>query len=156
MPQFIEFKIVSTRLMAMSADERHAYLNKIRTDAETQDRSGVYVYKEAWNPFPAWLQDVIRAMASMNNSKARYDDENSVFRVKIAGERYEFDTFYKEFQKGLESVVAADPEHQKWSSENIVHLTASPDDELAAMNDLELYQRNSSAMPPSRTPQAGA
>lgn len=156
MPQFIEFKIVSTKLMAMSANERHAYLNKIRTDAEAQDRSGVYVYKEAWNPFPGWLQDVIRMMATANKSKARYDDENSMFRIKIAGERYEFDTFYGEFQKMLSTAVAADPENQKWSSENIVHLTASPDDELAAMNDLELYQRNSSAMPPSRTPQAGA
>lgn len=161
--QFIEVKIKNTRFekmgdgdIARQMKERTAALNQRAEEVMAQERAGIYKYQGDWNPFPAWLQDLIRAMATESRSKARYDDENSIFRIKIDGDRYEYDQFYAKFSKRFSEAVLADPENIKWSAENEVRVTSSADDENAAMNDLELYQRNSAALPPSRAPQPGA
>lgn len=157
--QYIEFKIVNTKLMQMGGgdpvkqmEERTAYLDKIRRDAEERDKSGAYQYQSSWNPFPEFVRNIIKTMAAEKNAKCRYDDENMVFRVKINGDRLEFDEFYDDFNKRFAAARDADAENQKWSSENIVHATSSPDDEVAAMSDLETYQRGA-ALPASRKTQ---
>ncbi len=147
--QFIEFKIVNTKLMVMSDAERTAYLDKIRADAIEQEKSGGYQYKANWNPFPKFIRDIIKSMADENHSKARYDDENDIYRIKIQGERQEYDDFYDEFQKQFLTAKDLTDESKKWASENIVHLTATAEDENVAMTDLEMYQRGA-AVPPSR------
>lgn len=159
--QYIEFKIVNTKLMAMGGgdpvkqmEERTAYLDKIRAEAIEKEKSGGYQYQAEWNPFPKFVREIIKAMAEANHTKAKYDDENDIFRIKIQGERYEYDEFYDEFQKRFSEAKDLTEENSKWSAENIVHVTSTPDDENAAMFDLETYQRGAS-LPPSRMPKKG-
>lgn len=158
MSQFMEFKITNTKFMKMgggdpikATEERSKALDEIRKKAE----SAVYEYKPSWNPFPEWLRTLIQEMAADAKSRARFDDENSVYKIKIGGERSDYDDFYDAFSKRFMKVLNDDPAAQTWSADNIVHLTSTPDDELTAMNDLELYQRNAAAVPPGRTTSEG-
>ncbi len=154
--QYVEFKITNTKLMQMGGgdpvkqmEERTAYLDKIRADAEARDKAGSYEYKSDWNPFPAWVREIIKGLAIRRSSKARFDDENNVYKVRIGGGRDEYDEFYNEFELLFNTERNAKPENLEWSNENIVHITATADDEVAAMNDLETHQRNA-ALPVSR------
>ncbi len=151
--QYIEFKIVNTKLMNMSDTERGAYLDKIRADAIEQEKSGGYQYKANWNPFPKFIRDIIKKIAEEKSTKASYDDENSVFKVRIPGERFDFDDFFDEFEKRyleeFNKVKDATPENTKWSAENYIHTTATADNENEAMRDLETYQRGA-ALPPTK------
>ncbi len=155
--QYVELKVVSKKFINMGGgdpqkqiEERAAALEQIRKDAEARERSGQYAYQASWNPFPKWVHDVIKTVAGVHKTKARFDDENSVIKVKIEGGRQEYDEFYEKFQKAYATAAGSAPENQAWFEENHVHMTSTPDDELGAMNDLELYQRNAAALPPSR------
>ena len=156
MPQFIEIQVSNERFARMGGgdpikqrEERSAALREIAEKAE----KGGYEYSDNWSPFPKWLRDIIKSMADANRTKAKYDDENSVYKMRIAGDRLDFDDFYAEFKKRTGEFIATDEEAQKWNADNRIHVTATADDEMGAMNDLELYQRNSAALPPSRAPQ---
>ncbi len=148
MSQFIEFKVVNTKLMNMGGgdpvkqmEERTAYLDKIRKEAEERDKSGKYQYNASSNPFPEWVRNIIKELAVEKRSKAKFDDENSVFRVKIGGGRDDFDEFYNEYDKRINKVLADDKEKNDWFAENFIQVTSSPDDEMIAMNDLESHMR---------------
>ncbi len=158
MPQYIEFKVTNLAFMKMGGgdpakqiEERTKALDEIRKTAE----SGAYQYKAVHNPFPAWLQNIIKGLATSVNSKARFDDENAVYKIKVGGDRSDFDEIYNKFEAQILPIIAGDPEIQKWSDDNRINITSTPDDEMTAMNDLELYQRNAAVLPPGRTSSEG-
>lgn len=160
--QYLEFKIINKKLMNMGGgdpikqmEERTAYLDKIRKEAEEKDKSGAYQYAATWNPFPEFVRNIIKEMAAEKHSKVRYDDENSVYKIRIDGGRMEYDEFYDDFNKRFNAAKDAATDDPEWWKDNVVRITSTPDDEVAAMNDLESHQRNA-ALPVNRKTQPEA
>ncbi len=144
--QYIELKIVNTKFSKMSDAERTAALDKIRSDAMTQP----YVYQESYNPFPEWAQQIITDFAAQKRGRLKYDDENAVYKIRIDGSRPDFDAFFRECHGKFKEYFDANPDAVKdWFADNYIHITSTPDDEIAAMNDLEAHHRNT-ALPESR------
>lgn len=154
--QFLEFKIVNTKLMAMGGgdpqkqmEERTAYLDKIRKDAEEREKSGSYQYASTWNPFPKFVQQIIKDMAAefgTGKGRAQYNDENQVFKLRVEGGRMEYDEFYDEFNKRFNTAKEANQDDPEWWKDNVVRITSTPEDENTAMDDLASHHR-SAALP---------
>ncbi len=158
--QYIVFSIINTKLMAMGGgdpvkamEERAAYLEEIRRKAEEAEKSGAYQYGAAWNKFPVWVRQIIKNMAFDNGSKAIYEDENAIYRIRIKGEREEYDAFYDEFQQRFTAARNAAPENIEWSNENIVHVTSTADDENDALFELDAHHSGQPSQQKSRKPE---
>ncbi len=143
--QYLEFKVINIKLMAMGGgdplkqmEERSAYLEAVRKKAEAQATSGA-AYDAEWNPFPKWVRDIIKEMAVEQGSKARYEDENAIYRVRLKGGREEYDDFYNDFQARFTAAKDATKESAAWFDENRVHVTATADNEHDALNELDAH-----------------
>ncbi len=151
--QYIELKVVNTKLMAMGGGdpakqmaERTAYLDEIRRKAEEAERAGIANYNENWNPFPKPVRDIIKELAAELGGKARYQDENSLYALRIRGGREDFESFYEKFQERFMAARDADPELLKWSQENIIHPTATAENENDALNELDAHHGGNQAL----------
>lgn len=142
---YVEIQIMNTYLMnlgggdpALQTKLRSEYLEKVRAEQDKIALSGQPIQTN-WNPFPAWVENLIEEMAAENSSMARFDDENRVYRLRLKGTRREFEKFYQDWAARFEVARVADPKNIEWSSENVVRVTCSAENENDALYELDAH-----------------
>ncbi len=142
---FVEFKVVNQKLMRMGGGdiakqvaERSAYLDSIREQAIQRERAGLPNIENS-NPFPEWLENLIHRVAGSYGAVPEYQDENAIVAMKLYGDRKTFNQFCTEFSTAYERERKVTSERLSWSNDHTVHPTATPDNEVDALNELDAH-----------------
>ena len=145
--------------VARQTQEMIAYMDGIAKERAERDRLGLPPL-DNWNPFPGWAKKIIKDLAAKYRSKARFDDENRTYKIRIKGDRDDFEEFFAEWSTCRDAARPTDPESVKWLDQYEIRAVATGEDENAALFELDAHHSGypSTQMrgggPPNQTAQA--
>ncbi len=148
--QFIEFQITDKQMLAMGRNpdgsldvarqtrEMTLYMEQLANERAERDRLGMPPLNE-WNPFPKWAQQVIKNLGIEYQSKVKFDDENRVYKMRVKGDREEFEEFYQKWVALRDEARPTGTEDLKWLERYEIRITATGEDENASLYELDAH-----------------
>ncbi len=135
-PCTIQIAVLDMTLINMTDDERVAHLNKIGEEQNKIDWR-LEALKPQPNPFPVWVQDILRALAKKYEGSITYDTPNRVYAIYVMGDQEHISVILNELDKEIIAAVETGTEEMRnWKGNHQMRASALMADEHKAMDEL--------------------